>query len=107
MIVDAFYLKGDYRLKIIELMGNIDGTPTFTALYTVLHEYDETLVQFLVPTKSISHLKYAFDALHRSLDFYGHSQPHIFFTGNVHGDKNVMKSVFTLLKSNVIPLDKP
>ena len=107
MVLDASYLKGDHSFKIIKLMGKVDGTPTFTALYTVLNEYEEVRVQFLVPTKSISHLKYAFDALRRSLDLYGHSQPQIFFTDNVRGDKNLLESVFPSLKSDVKPVDKP
>ena len=107
MVLDAKYLKGDHSFKIIKLIGKVDGAPMFTALYTILNEYEEVRLQFLVPTKSLFHLKYAFNAVRRSLDFYGHGQPEIFFTDNVRGDKNILEDVFPSLKKALQPVTDP
>ena len=107
MVLDAKYLKGDHSFKIIKLIGKVDGAPIFTALYTILNEYEEVRLQFLVPTKSLFHLKYAFNAVRRSLDFYGHGQPEIFFTDNVRGDKNILEDVFPSLKEALQPVTDP
>ena len=107
MVLDATYLKGDHSFKIIKLIGKIEGSSIFTALYTIVNEYEEVRLQYLVPTKSLNHLKYAFNALRRSLQYYGHSQPKIFFTDNVRGDKATLESVWESLKEDVEPVSGP
>ncbi|KAI9488288.1 hypothetical protein BDB00DRAFT_877589 [Zychaea mexicana] len=63
-ILDGVYLKGDHTFKLIKLMSKINGQQAFAALYTVLNEYEEVRLQFLVPSKALYHLQYAFDAMH-------------------------------------------
>ena len=79
MVLDAKYLKGDRSFKIIKLIGKVDGASIFTALYTIVNEYEEVRLRYLVPMKSLTHLKYAFNAVRRSLEFYGQDQPEFFF----------------------------
>ncbi|KAG2219719.1 hypothetical protein INT45_006051, partial [Circinella minor] len=106
-ILDGKYLKGDHTFKIIKLMSKVNGVPVFAALYTVLNEYEEIRLQFLVPTKSLSHLQYGFDKLREAYELYGHEQPEIFFTDNVIGDQGFLKSVFPSLLKDVIPVSEP
>ncbi|KAG2216108.1 hypothetical protein INT45_001912 [Circinella minor] len=77
LALDAKYLKGDYSFKIIKRIGNVDGAPIFTALYTTLNEYKEVRLQFLVPATSLFHLK---------------------------GDKNILEDVFPPLKEALQPV---
>ena len=104
MVLDAKYLKGDHSFRIIKLIGKVDGASIFTALYTIVNEYEEVRLQYLVPTKSLAHLKYAFNAVRRPLEFYGHGQPEIFFTDNIRGDKNILENRWPLLKNAVQPV---
>ncbi|KAG2211306.1 hypothetical protein INT45_003588, partial [Circinella minor] len=106
-ILDGKNLKGDHTFKIIKLMSKVNGVPVFTALYTALNEYEEIRLQFLVPTKSLSHLQYGFDKLREAYELYGHKQPEIFFTDNVIGDQGFLKSVFPSLLKDVIPVSEP
>ena len=106
MVLDAKYLKGDHSFKIIKLIGKVDGASIFTALSTIVNEFCEVRLQYLVPTKSLAHLKYAFNAVQHSLEFYGHGQPEMFFTDNVRDDKNILENAWPSLKEAVQPVTK-
>jgi hypothetical protein len=75
-----------------------------TALYTVCNEYEEIRSQILIPTKSLGHLKYAFDSMREAYNMYGHEQPQIFFTDNVQGDKKFLEGAFSSLTENTVPV---
>ncbi|KAI7855375.1 hypothetical protein BDC45DRAFT_90850 [Circinella umbellata] len=103
-VLDGVYLKGDHTFKIIKLINKINGQPVFTALYTVLNEYEEVRLQFLVPTKALSNLQCAFETMRKAYDLYGYAQPQIFFTDNVTGDQNFLKNVLPSLSRDVVPV---
>lgn len=93
MILDGSVLKGDHSFKIIKHISNIEGTPTFNALWTVCNEYEEVRMQCLVPSKSLSHLQFSFEKMRDAYQLYGHKMPELFFTDNVKG--NVFRTITT------------
>ena len=100
-VLDGIYLKGDHTFKIIKLISKVNGAPIFAALYTVCNEYEEVRLQFLVPTKALSHLRYAFEAMWNVYELYGYEHPQIFFTDNVQGDQSFLIKVMPSLLINV------
>lgn len=42
----------------------------------------------------------------QSLDLYGHSQPAVFYTDNVTGDKQFLEQTFPSLRVSVTPVEK-
>ena len=49
-------------------------------------------------------MKYAFNAVRRSLEFYGHGQAEISLTDNVRDDKNISENGSSSLKEAVQPV---
>ena len=72
MLLDGRVLKGDHSFKIIKSIGKTGGSPKFSALYKVCNEYEEIRMQSLVPTKSLNHLRYSFEAMRDAYSMYGH-----------------------------------
>ena len=70
--LDGIYLKGDHTFKIIKLMNKANRQPVFAALYTLLNEYEEVRLQYLVPNKSMEHLRYALTAMRDAYELYGY-----------------------------------
>ncbi|TDL14636.1 hypothetical protein BD410DRAFT_757087, partial [Rickenella mellea] len=67
-------------------MREYDLRQTFTSHFTVVNEFEEIRYQAFTPTKSLSHIKGAMQALTKSLEDHGHSQPILGFTDNVASD---------------------
>ncbi|KAI9473378.1 hypothetical protein BDB00DRAFT_879759 [Zychaea mexicana] len=103
-VLDGVYLKGDHTFKIIKLTSKLNRQPAFAALYTILNEYEEVRLQFLVPTKSLEHLRYAFDAMRNAYELYGYKQPQVFLTDNVTGDQGFLKRTLPSLTQDVVPV---
>lgn len=81
-------------------MGKLNGVSTFTALYTVLTEYEEIRLQVHTPTRSLEHLASPFGNKMQSHKNYGFRMPQVFYTDNVNGDKNLERWIPSRL-SNV------
>ncbi|KAG2216459.1 hypothetical protein INT45_014178 [Circinella minor] len=104
MVLGSRVLKEDHTFKIIKQLGRIDGSLTFLTVYTVCNEYEEIRMQLLVPTKSLKHLKFAFDSMRDAYNMYGHDHPEIFFTDNVTGEQAFLSSVLPSLTQDVVPV---
>ncbi|KAG2217078.1 hypothetical protein INT45_013105 [Circinella minor] len=104
MVLGGRLLKGDHTFKIIKHLGRIDGSPTFLAVYTVCNKYEEIRMQLLVPTKSLKHLKFAFDSMRDAYNMYGYDHPEIFFIDNATGEQAFLSSVLPSLIQDVVPV---
>lgn len=104
MLLDGKILKGDHSFKFAKHMAKIDETSIFTALYTMTNEYEEIVHQVLVPSKSLSYLKFSLEMMRDAYIDYGHEMPVVFFTDNVTGDKTFFEDIFGSLRENTQPM---
>lgn len=77
----------------------------FTGLLTVTNERGEIHVCALVATKSHSQFELALKEMRLSLNLFGHSQPHVFYTDNM-ADKQFLEASFPSLRQDVVPIEK-
>ncbi|CAO3657291.1 unnamed protein product [Mucor hiemalis] len=90
--LDGVVLKGDHSFKLIKHVGKTNGVSVFTALYTLMNEYEEIRMQTLAHTKSIKELAGNFDNMMESYKRYNFKMPEVFYTDNVRGDKQLLES---------------
>ncbi|KAI9484349.1 hypothetical protein BDB00DRAFT_878931 [Zychaea mexicana] len=107
MLRDGKYLKAVHSFKIVKLLGIVNSSLVFTAMYTLYNEYEELRMQHLVPSKALSHLKHAFDTMRSAYDLYAHDQPEIFFTDNIGGDQKFLKDVLPSPTRDAVPVNTP
>lgn len=81
-MLDGVVLKGDHSFKLIKHMGKTNGTPVFSALYTLMNEYEEIRMQVLAHTKSLNGLEVNFASMMDSYKRYGFDMPQVFYTDN-------------------------
>src|SRR5277367_4315162 len=77
----------------------------FTGLLTVTNERGEIRVCALVATKSHSQFELTLKEMQLSLNLFGHSQPHVFYTDNM-ADKQFLEVSFPSLRGDVVPVEK-
>lgn len=97
MLLDGKVLKGDHSFKFTKHMAKIEDSSVFSTLYTMTNEYEEIVLQALVPSKALSYLKHSFEMMQEAYKDYGHDMPLVFFTDNVSGDKTFLESMFSSL----------
>lgn len=103
MILDKKVLKGDHSFKFPKKMAKIEDVSVFSGLYTVTNEYEEIVLQVLVPSKALAYLRYSFQKMRDAYSYYGHTLPVAFFTDNVKGDRSFLEEMFESLTENVEP----
>jgi len=64
-------------------MARVSGEQVFTGLLSVTNEREEIQSCSLVATKAHPQFVVALDRICNSLEFYGQSQPEIFYTDNM------------------------
>jgi hypothetical protein len=107
MLLDGRILKGDHSFKLVKHLSKVEGSPVFTALYTLCNEYEEIRMQVLVPSKAVAHLEVPFENMRKAFDLYGHAQPEVFFTDNVTGDRQFLERVLPSLTRSVSASELP
>jgi 3'-5' exonuclease len=83
----------------------LDGVMSFSALFTVVNEYEQIRYQAFVPTKSLSHIWSGLEAMVKSLSDHGHALPVLGFTDNVAGDAGIFLECIPSLGKDVKPVE--
>ncbi|KAH8109627.1 hypothetical protein DFH11DRAFT_1474484, partial [Phellopilus nigrolimitatus] len=97
-------LKWDHSFKIVKCMSKIDGVPTFAALFTIVNELEQIRYQAFVPTKSLSHVESAFEAIVASLKSHGLPEPFLGFTDNVPHDAHIIMNAVPSFAKDIKPV---
>lgn len=87
-------------------MAKLDGTVLFSALFTVVNEYEQVRWQALVPTKALEHIKGGLEGIVSSLKTRGLPPPLIAYTDNVHSDYATAVECIPSLKADVPNVQK-
>ena len=82
----GYIIKWDHSFKLVKYMMKLDGVVTFTALFTLVNEYEQIRYQAFVPTKALSHLKAGLEGFIDALHEHGIAEPVLGFTDNVSSD---------------------
>ncbi|KAG2192557.1 hypothetical protein INT47_012781 [Mucor saturninus] len=101
MLTGGKIIRGDHSFKIVNHIAKIEKSSAFTALYTVVNEYEEIRLMSLVPSKSHSYLKWSFEKMYEAYKMYGHELPTVFFTDDVRADRRFIESVIPSLTAGV------
>ncbi|RXW13073.1 hypothetical protein EST38_g12781 [Candolleomyces aberdarensis] len=97
----------DHSHKFTKHVARVNGERLFAGLLTVTNENGEIRTCHLVTTTGHSQSLLALSEISRSLELYGHEQPHVLFTDNVSGDKNLLEGVFSSsLRQDVIGIEE-
>lgn len=82
----------------------LEGTQMFTALFTVVNEWEQIRYQAFVPTKSLVHLRAGLEAIIVSLKQHGLPEPVLGFTDAVAQDIGIFVACMPSLGENVTPV---
>ena len=97
-------LKWDHSFKLPKYMMKLEGTQMFTALFTVVNEWEQIRYQAFVPTKSLVHLRAGLEAIIVSLKQHGLPEPVLGFTDAVAQDIGIFVACMPSLGENVTPV---
>lgn len=76
----------------------------YSALHTVINEYNEVRQMTLTPTKAHNQFIPALAKIPESLRLYGHGDVEVIFTDNVRADRHELEHAFPSLSENVVPV---
>ncbi|TDL21010.1 hypothetical protein BD410DRAFT_804659 [Rickenella mellea] len=85
-------------------MSKLDGVPAFAGLFTIVNELEQIRYQAFVPTKSLQHVRAAFEGIAESLKKHGHPETYLGFTDNVPTDAPFVTKIMPSLARNVVPV---
>lgn len=85
-------------------LGKVNGVPVFSALHSVVNEYNEVRQMTLTPTKAHNQFIPVLAEIPNSLRMYGHGDVEVIFTDNVRADKHELEHAFPSLRTGVIPV---
>jgi hypothetical protein len=97
----AGVIKWDHSFKVPKFMMKLNGTITFSSLFSLENEFSQLQYQSFVPTKSLSHVRTALEYISKSLEDHGLPQPNLGFTDNVASDYATFAEIFPLLSEGV------
>jgi len=78
--------------------------PVFTALHTVVNEYNEIRSIIMTPTKAHSQYMPALQEIPKSLNRYGHEPIQLAFTDNPRADKQELEVNIPSLLKDIVPV---
>jgi hypothetical protein len=84
--LSGYILKWDHSFKLPKFMMKLEGTQVFTALFTIVNEWEQIRYQTFVPTKLLLHLRAGLEAIVSSLKEHGLPEPVLGFTDAVAQD---------------------
>lgn len=85
-------------------LGKVNGVPVFSALHTVVNEWNEVRQMTLTPTKAHNQFIPVISAIPKSLEMYGHGEVEAIYTDNVRADKHELEVAFPSIRKDVIPV---
>ena len=97
-------IKWDHSFKLPKYMMRLDGIQMFTALFTIVNEWEQIRYQAFVPTKSLAHLHAGLEAIIASLKQHGLPEPALGFTDAVAQDIGTFVACMPSLGENVTPV---
>jgi hypothetical protein len=98
-------IKWDHSFKLPKYLMKLDVVMSFSALFTVVNEFEQIRYQAFVPTKALSHIRSGLEAMVKSLSDHGHAQPILGFTDNVASDAATFLQCIPSLGENVTPVE--
>jgi len=97
----AHIIKWDHSFKVPKYLMKLEGAVTFTALFTLVNEYEQIQFQAFVPTKSLAHIRTGLETMIKSLENHGHPLPILGFTDNVASDYTTFLQCIPSLGKNI------
>ena len=97
----AGIIKWDHSFKVPKFMMKLNGTVTFSSLFSLENEFSQLRYQSFVPTKSLSHVRTALEDISKSLKDHGLLQPNLGFTDNVASEYATFVEIFPSLSEGV------
>lgn len=97
-------IKWDHSFKLAKYMMKLNSVVTFSALFTLVNEFEQIRWQAFVPTKALSHIKAGLEGMVVSLNDHGLPQPILGFTDNVAGDYATFVECIPSLGKDVSPV---
>jgi hypothetical protein len=97
-------IKWDHSFKLPKYLMKLDGVMSFSALFTIVNEFEQIRFQAFVPTKSLSHIRSGLEAMVKSLGDHGLPQPVLGFTDNVASDAATFLQCIPSLGENITPV---
>ncbi|KAE9390707.1 hypothetical protein BT96DRAFT_1002033 [Gymnopus androsaceus JB14] len=101
----GYILKWDLSFKLPKYLMKLNGVMVFSALFTVVNEFEQVRFQAFVPTKALTHVRSSLEALVKSLKEHGHPQPVLGFTDNIASDEKTFLECIPSFGIDIAPID--
>lgn len=102
--LSGYVLKWDHSFKLVKFFSKLHGIMMFTAMFTIVNEFEQIRYQAFIPTKALSHIHSGLEGIVASLKGHGLAEPAIGFTDNVASDYNTVLECIPSLARDVIPI---
>ncbi|KAL0563845.1 hypothetical protein V5O48_018216, partial [Marasmius crinis-equi] len=97
----AFKLAGDHTFRIMKAMARLKSEPIFSALFSLVNEWEEIRAQAMGLTKGFSILPEMFKEVSVGLKEHGHQPTALYFCDNPLAERDFHEKVTQSLKDNV------
>ena len=100
----GYVIKWDHSFKLVKYMMKLNGIGTFSALFTLVNEFEQIRYQAFVPTKGLNHLKAGLEEFIASLRDHGLAEPILGFTDNVASDAGTFLECIPSFNKDIEPV---
>ncbi|KIK66912.1 hypothetical protein GYMLUDRAFT_55535 [Collybiopsis luxurians FD-317 M1] len=100
--LSGFKLAGDHTFCIMKALVRLKSEPIFSALFSVINEWEEIQAQAMGLTKGFSVLPEMFEQVKKGLEEHGHQPTNIYYCDNPSAEHDFHERVMESLKNNVV-----
>ncbi|KIK65907.1 hypothetical protein GYMLUDRAFT_257835 [Collybiopsis luxurians FD-317 M1] len=100
--LSGFKLAGDHTFRIMKALARLKSEPIFSALFSVINEWEEIWAQAMGLTKGFSVLPEMFEQVKKGLEEHGHQPTNIYYCDNPSAECDFHEHVMESLKDNVV-----
>ncbi|KAJ3771035.1 hypothetical protein FB446DRAFT_789987 [Lentinula raphanica] len=105
--LSGFKLAGDHTFRIMKAMARLKSEPIFSALFSLVNEWEEIRAQAMGLTKGFSILPEMFKQVQKGLEEHGHQPTNIYYCDNPSAERDFHERTMDSLKRNVIHITSP
>ncbi|KIK58696.1 hypothetical protein GYMLUDRAFT_245792 [Collybiopsis luxurians FD-317 M1] len=99
--LSGFKLAGDHTFRIMKAMARLKSEPIFSALFTVVNEWEEIRAQAMGLTKGFSILPEMFQQVSTGLKEHAHQPTSLYYCDNPSAERDFHEHITASLKENV------
>ncbi|KAJ3718540.1 hypothetical protein C8R42DRAFT_644315 [Lentinula raphanica] len=105
----VWYLKciwTDYHAAIMKAMARLKSEPIFSALFSLVNEWEEIRTQAMGLTKGFSVLPEMFKQVQQGLEEHGHQPTNIYYCDNPSAERDFHERVMESLKRDIVHISR-